>query len=129
MRSSVQQSNKDTTTKAATSNNPTGSSIKYAGRRRSIGDVGLLGGPIGGRDQVVSKLDDSSSAKMLNPVISVATIQGAPDVAYTDYSPPCDSNLSDRHHKPALMIALTNGTILCLDIEVCMVYIASNFYT
>jgi hypothetical protein len=116
------------TVNAPGNTSPRSTSAKYAGRRRSVGDVGLPGtiskGGVGvGGDQGILRAEDTGTgaSKRVSPVINVASISSAPDVAYVNYTPPAVRAPLDapaRLHKPALTIVLTNGSVLCLDIEV-----------
>ena len=111
-------------------------------RRRSTIDVGLLGNaaalapppsapgnvpPSTRSDRSVGRLDaaDSNTPKRMSTAITVASICSVPDVAYMDYMPPGGHGeytgaVTPRPlmHKPAVSVVLTNGTILCVDVEV-----------
>ena len=98
---------------------------KLAGRRRSMVDQGF-GNAAAAAISGLNIDGDEGVVKRVNPTINVASICPSPDVAYnSNYSPPgcngeCDglSITESAPFKISVMIGLTNGSVLCLDIEV-----------
>ena len=113
---------------------PSNLSMAKAGRRRSTVDVGLAnmlnsGGvppspfnPTSGSQVFVKDdrcADTAKALKKVSPVITVSAMCSTPDISYTEIKPACDgADQKSCAHRPAVSIVLTNGTVLCVDIEV-----------